>query len=113
MKANIWKKEDIKELLRKSDKAVVRGLLRIYSYQTSDEQRSESTTYWNGVGFTGCDAEILTSFAKQYIRKGRLSFLQMRLLRKKMLKYSVQLARIANEQKTVPPPSRQLTLKLA
>lgn len=67
------------------------ALLKIFDYQTADEQASEHTYYHNKVGFSGVDAELLTSFAKQWLKKNRLSPKQMALLQKKIGKYSKQL----------------------
>jgi hypothetical protein len=47
------------------------------------------------VGFTGTDAEILSSFSKQLIEKGWLSPKQMVIVRKKIKKYENQMAKIA------------------
>lgn len=91
-----WKKEEIKELLGKSDIAVRRGILTIYSLQTWDEMVDEEAKEVNGIGFNGIDAEILSSFAKQLQMKGYLSHKQMAIARKKMLKYAGQLTRVSN-----------------
>ena len=76
------------------------GCQRIFEYQTAEEQNSESTMYWNGVGFSGADAEILSSFAKQ-INEGKFagSPKQMKILFKKMPKYAKQLDGIAQAKK--------------
>lgn len=85
-----------------------RALLVIYAMQTADEQASETTTASNGVGFSGFDAELLTSFAKQLETKqdkypGKpewwLSEKQMKWVFKKMPKYANQLVRLL-EQRT-------------
>ena len=60
---------------------------RSFASQTAAEKQAEQTTDDNGVGFTGIDAEILSSFAKQYEARGWLTPKQMALLRKKMRKY--------------------------
>lgn len=89
-----------------SDRWAIRGLLAIYSRQTADEQSSEGTKHHNGVGFNGSDAPILSSLAKQVLRweatpvwqrpySSPLSGKQLLLLRRKLVKYSGQLARIA------------------
>ena len=98
-----WTKDAIREMLRKSDKAVLKGLLRIYSLQTATEQETEHTKEHNGVGFSGYDAEFMTSLAKGYIQYGRLTEKQMVHARKKMLRYASQLARIANGDIVCPP----------
>jgi hypothetical protein len=86
-----WTPARIKEQIIEKDEAVKAALLRIYSYQTQDEQQSESTRESNGKGFNGTDAEILTSFAKQLETRKFLSPKQMVIARKKLQKYSRQL----------------------
>ncbi len=63
----------------------------IYDKQTLSEQASNSTSVLNSVGFTGCDAEILSSFSQQVQRGRTLSPKQMALVFKKMPKYWEQL----------------------
>ena len=67
------------------------ALKLIFSKQTDSEQVSEITKDDNGVGFTGCDAEILSSFAKQLERNGSLSPKQNALLFRKIPKYWKQI----------------------
>lgn len=81
----------IREKLSTDDRWILRGLLVIYSNQTTDEQSAGMTKYNNNIGFTGADAAFLTSLAQQYQRKSFLSEKQMPYLRKKMPKYSGQL----------------------
>jgi len=75
------------------------ALLRIYEFQTADEQRMQNTVYNNGVGFTGTDGKILTSFAKQLLKSGYLSEKQMILLMKKIPKYWIQVVKISDKEK--------------
>lgn len=93
------KKKYIQDLLAKKDtvgiEANLRGLLRIFQLQTFAEQVVENTTDWNGVGFTGCDAEFLTSVAKQFIKNKSISENQFKFVQKTMKKYSGQLLKIA------------------
>jgi hypothetical protein len=93
-----WNVETIKERLLISDKWVTEGVIRIFEYQTASEQDSHQTSEDNGVGFNGVDAELLTSYAKFAIKSGFLTKGQMTYARKKMLKYSGQLAKIANSK---------------
>lgn len=99
--------EMIRQQLASNDQWLLRGLLAIYRHQTRDEQTAQTTKYHNGVGFTGSDAYILTSFAKQVERwqntpvehrqyANPLSCKQTTLARKRMLKYAGQLARIVH-----------------
>jgi hypothetical protein len=73
----------------------VKALLWIYKYQTPGEKESYTTDNLNGVGFSGPDAFILTSFAKQVVDKQFLSEKQMSILRRKIGKYAGQMARIS------------------
>ena len=85
----------IRERLASDPRWAVRGLIRIYEFQTSSEKAVGTTTDHNEVGFSGVDGEILSSFAEQ-VQKGRqMSIKQMALIFKKMPKYSGQLVRIA------------------
>ena len=77
----------------------LRALKKIYENQTADEQASGSTHYINNIGFTGCDAEILTSFAGQLDRRGFLTEKQMNLVFKKMPKYWGQILEISDRNK--------------
>jgi uncharacterized protein (UPF0179 family) len=96
MEAKIWEKTTIKEMLLSSNKAVLRGVVAIYERQTAQEQSCDATMLINGVGFSGVDAELLSSFARQ-IKQGRtLSDKQMEYARKKIMKYAGQLTKIAN-----------------
>ena len=81
----------LKAQLATRPQQAIKGLMRIYSNQTETEQSSGEVIVNNGIGFVGVDSEILTSFAKQYERKGSLSEKQMTILYKKMPKYANQL----------------------
>ena len=85
------KQEYIRKMVSTNANWAIRALLRIYQNQTEDEQYSHTTCHQNGIGFSGCDAEILTSFAQQVNRGRALSEKQMNLLFKKMPRYSRQL----------------------
>ncbi len=87
----------IREKLASDDRWVLRGLLVIFSNQTAEEQATASTTKLNGIGFTGVDAEFLTSLATQYQTRKSLSPKQMTYLRKKMPKYSRQLEQMTRQ----------------
>ncbi len=91
-----WSKEEIRFRLETDNRWLFKGLLAIYDRQTEDEKSSEITKHENSIGFNGVDANILTAFAKHYKEHGWLSKKQIDLTRKKMLKYSSQLSRIAN-----------------
>lgn len=94
------KKEKVafmREMLATNPAWAVRGLLKIYEFQTESEQNIGETTEDNGVGFSGCDAHILSSFADQ-IKAGRqMSAKQLAIIYKKMPRYSRQLVDIVEE----------------
>ena len=81
----------LKEQLATRDNQAIKGLLTIYSYQTSEEQCEGHTKEFNGVGFSGFDSDILSSFAEQYKTKGWLSPKQIICVKKNMPKYARQL----------------------
>lgn len=97
-----WAKEDIRVLLEKSPLAVERGLVAVYNNQTFAEKSTEETTILNGVGFSRYDARVGTSLALRIIQsalpgeKPCLDRGGLNLARRIVLKYSGQLAAIAN-----------------
>jgi hypothetical protein len=101
--SKVWSKEEIKDLLDSNDMAVKKGLINLYSLQTEDERDSENTKYQNGVGFSGKDADFMTSLAKQLLERGTLSPRQLACARKNMKGYAGQLAKIANGEIKVKP----------
>lgn len=116
-------KESIRLLLMTNDRAVERALVVLFERQTKDEQAAATTTHLNFVGFNAADAVIGTRFArwllglndnnekmydvkplshpkaakifKQYLEEGETV---MQRARRLILKYSQQLADIANER---------------
>ena len=83
--------EQMKKQLETRADIRAKALLRIFENQTRDEQRTESTNHYNGIGFTGSDARFLTSLAKQFKYKGYLSPKQDAILARKIKKYAGQL----------------------
>lgn len=98
-------KQQIIDLLNRSDKAVARALVVLNERQTADERVSENTRYDNGRGFTPADARMGTSMANFYTKFNRLSEKQLAYWRKpnargvpRINKYAGQLVEIANEK---------------
>jgi len=87
-----------------------RALTLVFERQTAQEQAAGVTIARNGVGFSGVDAEILTSLATQYLAKqaalggGRvwLSPRQEALLLRKMPKYASQLVALLEARGALP-----------
>ena len=86
----------LKTQLAQSEKWAKKALIEIFNNQTEDEIQSEYTSELNGIGFTGIDGEILTSFAKQLKSRGFLSPKQMKIVYKKMPKYWNQILGISD-----------------
>ena len=85
----------IRERITTNPKSAVKAMMRIFEYQTADEQSNGSVTDYNGVGFAGTDSQILTSFCKQWMKYHRLSDKQMAIVFRKIGKYAGQLTRLA------------------
>jgi len=92
----MWTKDQIKEKILSDNRWLCRGILAIYTFQTEHERCSGATLEDNGMGFNGLDANILSSFAKQLQAGRSLTATQLNIARKRMAKYSGQLAKIAN-----------------
>lgn len=104
----------VREKLNTDDRWLLIGLITIYKHQTIDEQRTRTNGQSNGVGFTGPDANVLTSIAQYLLSRHteqaiRLNFSArlehyldkpwaIETVRKRMPKYAGQLTRIANKQ---------------
>lgn len=86
--------EHFRQMLASRPAWALRGLVRIYERQTDIEKASQLTCVNNKVGFTGFDAEILSSIAEQYKSRGTVSPGQMVVLHKRMPKYAGQLLKI-------------------
>lgn len=98
-------KQEIVDLLVKSDKAVIRALIVLNERQTTDEQSSAITKYHNGRGFRPCDAFMGSKLAQFYLARGFLSPKQLAWARKtnkaglpRLSVYWRQLAEAAEEK---------------
>jgi len=89
----------IRMKLATNDAWALRALRVIYSRQTADEQETGTTCHSNNVGFSGIDAEFLTSLANQYQNRGSLSFKQLKILHKIMPKYWRQILEMSDVEK--------------
>ena len=93
-----YTKEEIRSKLETSQVWLERAVIAIYDRQTYDEQQIHETREQNGRGFSGFDANYLTYIAK-WINNGKhLDGKHLSKTRQKMLKYSGQLVRIANQE---------------
>lgn len=99
--------EWVKTMLKTDSRWAIRGLLAVFARQTTEEANSDATIEENGVGFTGFDSQILTSFAKRVLEweqevkhkyQTALSPKQMEVLQKRMPKYAKQLVSIFGQK---------------
>ena len=90
-----WTKEEIRFKMDTNNEWLYRGLLAIYDRQTADEKNDGVTKHENSVGFSGCDSSFLSNAARFYKQAGFLTPRQLSKVRKAMLKYAEQLAKIA------------------
>jgi hypothetical protein len=91
-------REYLRYMLGVNKKWALKALIKIYNNQTADEIHSQETSEYNGIGFTGVDGKILTSFSKQYIKRDFLTPKQMDILMKKMPKYWKQIEFVSDKE---------------
>ena len=101
----------VKNMLGTNKGWAQKALLRIYAHQTEDEQKHESTEDMNGVGFTGVDGEILSSFSSQLIRRGSLSDKQMAIVYQKMPKYWNQIIMLSDQEALLQLVKKSLNIE--
>jgi hypothetical protein len=97
-----WTVESLRELIRSSDAAAVRAMVRINEYQTAYEKEAATTVDQNRVGFASCHA-FLSKFVESYNKFGKLTENQMVWVRKAMPKYAGQIFRIMLEESRKGP----------
>lgn len=85
----------IREKLSSDEYWAIRGLVRLYEYQTNLEKEFEGESTHNGIGFNRIDRDVLTSFAKFWGKNKYLTGPQMKRLRRVIPKYAGQLHKIA------------------
>ena len=94
----MWKKEEIAEKIQTNDEWLCRGIIAIYKKQEPCEISCRYTNLYNGVGFNTFDSKFLTDIAELLIEGRKLTFKQLSVSRKKMVKYAGQLCKIANKE---------------
>jgi len=104
MNANLTK-DSIKALLKTNNTFAVKGLLIVFNNQTEMEKASERTSLLNGKGFGAFDAELLTSFAKQWNARKWLSDKQLSILHNRMPKYAGQVLEALKADEEPKPSS--------
>lgn len=93
-------KLEAKYQLLHDDEFLKQYLLELYKLQTVGERDSRLTSNKNKVGFNKVDAVFLSSCAQFLQTRGFLTNKQLQLVRKKMIKYSGQIANIVNQRES-------------
>ena len=96
MAKRIWTEDEIKAYVQTNDKVLYGAIKKLYNEQTADEKVAGETKHYNGVGFNGADSKFMSSIAEFLIRNGFLTDKQKYAARKRMVKYTKQLTRLAN-----------------
>lgn len=89
-----WK-EQLHDLLKRSDKAVERAIVVIYNGQSDDEKRKGRSLVYNNIGFNRVDTEPLSIMAEQLLSGRHLSSKQLSEARRKVPKYWRQLMNVS------------------
>lgn len=94
-----WNKEEIAQLLQSNKRMVEKSIVKLYELQTEDEKVTHSSNHNNGLGFNGVDSNIMSNFAEWLLSGKHLSKKQFQIAQRKIMKYTGQLTKIANNFK--------------
>ena len=81
----------LRKKIGSDDRWAMRAFERIYQNQTDDERVSQDTKHNNGIGFSGFDANIMSSMHESLEKYGSLSMKQMAVIKRIMPKYAKQI----------------------
>lgn len=84
-------KSEIQKNLSTNPAWAIKALVKVYTLQTESEKAAGATHNLNGVGFSGLDSRILSSFAVQVNSGRNLSPKQMAILFRRMPRYWKQI----------------------
>jgi len=92
-------KKYIQHKLDTNDMWMYTALTRLYDKQTFEEKVYDEVLEKNKVGFNGVDADLLSSYAKQYENKKFLTPTQKKWCRAKIKKYWEQIWNISDQKR--------------
>ena len=92
----MWTRGSIRRLLDSNPRAVRRGILRLFSFQTRDEMTSQRTRWLNGQGFSVATVKRGTMLARKVIIGLPLSTAELDDARAICKLHAGQLAEFAN-----------------
>jgi len=101
--------EELSKLIDSSDEWAVGALVRLYQFQTPDEQQAHRTDHLNECGFNSFDAGALSNIAEFYQDKEFLTLRQLAFVKKALKKYINQLLRVEVQPLPLKPfvPTQQ------
>lgn len=99
-----WTKPRIIALLQTNDRAVERALLALHQAQTPAERAERATIEANGRGFNSVDAWLCSTLAQRLAGGHALTKGQLAIARRRVLKYSGQLLKIAQAKEAASCP---------
>lgn len=88
----------VRELIERSDKMVEKCICILFAKQTTDEQCSKQTRWWNHRGFSASNAKRGTEYAERIERGEHLEGDRLVQARAICLTHNKQLTRILNER---------------
>jgi|SRR6478609_7057768 len=89
--------DEIKHNLATNPKWTERAIIKLYEWQTADEQEADVTKYHNNVGFNGGDAPRLSYYAKYLLSGRHLTGHHLEKAQKMVKKYSSQIQSLINQ----------------
>jgi len=101
--------KELSKLIDSSDEWAVGALIRLYQFQTQDEQQAHRTNHLNECGFNSFDAGVLSDIAEFYQNKGFLTPRQLAFIKNALKKYANQLLRVGVQPLLLKPfvPTQQ------
>lgn len=96
----MWNRARIRQILKMNDKAVERAMVALYDRQTRDEKATSDTKHNNNVGFSGAHAKKGSYYARWVLSGRKLDGYHLEKARGIALRYTRQLAEIANANLT-------------
>jgi hypothetical protein len=95
-KKTSWTRGDVRKMLRESNLAVQRAVIRLYAEQVDYEKQIKQSFYKNFRGFCKQDGGHFSRVAEQVLKGEPMTREQVEFARPRMMKYARQLARWAN-----------------
>ena len=92
----MWTRESISALLDSNPRAVRRGILRLFSFQTRDEMQATRTRWLNGQGFSVATVKRGTMLARKVIAGWTMTTAELDDARAICKLHAQQLAEFAN-----------------